>query len=196
MEKNYDSNLKWTAMKFQALGIQGFKPKISQSEKWIKWVTFFSKGTCLNCARQNGKIYDKNNMNDKRPPLHEKCACVLQSLLTILAGTATIHGYEGADYSIKKYNILPKNYISKEDAMRSGWKNALGNLRKVLPNATIGGNYFFNIDGKLPSKYDRIWYEADINYKGGYRNSHRLVYSNDGLIFVTYDHYITFYEVT
>lgn len=43
--------------------------------------------------------------------------------------------------------------------------------------------------------YKRIWYEADINYTGGFRNGHRIVYSNDGLIFVTYDHYNTFYEI-
>ena len=42
---------------------------------------------------------------------------------------------------------------------------------------------------------DRIWYEADINYTNGYRNRQRVVFSNDGLIFVTYDHYDTFMEV-
>ena len=41
----------------------------------------------------------------------------------------------------------------------------------------------------------RIWYEADINYKRGYRNTQRLLFSNDGLIFVTYDHYETFAEI-
>jgi len=41
-----------------------------------------------------------------------------------------------------------------------------------------------------------VWYEADINYTGGARNRERVVYSNDGLVFVTYDHYHTFYEVT
>ena len=38
-------------------------------------------------------------------------------------------------------------------------------------------------------------YEADFDYSGGYRNDCRLLYSNDGLIFVTYDHYATFYEI-
>ena len=44
-------------------------------------------------------------------------------------------------------------------------------------------------------KNGRIWYEVDINYTGGYRNGQRLIYSNDGLIFVTYDHYNKFYEI-
>lgn len=52
-----------------------------------------------------------------------------------------------------------------------------------------------NYDGHLPNKYGRVWYEADINYSGGFRNSMRIVYSNDALIFVTYDHYQTFYEI-
>lgn len=51
---------------------------------------------------------------------------------------------------------------------------------------------FENRDGILPEKKNRLWYEADINYKGGYRNKQRVVFSNDGLVFVTYDHYKTF----
>lgn len=52
-----------------------------------------------------------------------------------------------------------------------------------------------NENKHLPDKPDRIWYEADINYYEGKRNKHRLLWSNDGLIFVTYDHYETFYEI-
>ena len=54
---------------------------------------------------------------------------------------------------------------------------------------------FYNDKGKLPEKNGRIWYEADINYLKGKRNSERIVYSNDGLIFVSYDHYKTFIEI-
>lgn len=52
-----------------------------------------------------------------------------------------------------------------------------------------------NMNGRLPDISGRIWYEADINYYEGKRNKHRLLWSNDGLIFVTYDHYETFYEI-
>ena len=52
-----------------------------------------------------------------------------------------------------------------------------------------------NRDKRLPNELGRIWYEADINYYEGKRNGHRLLWSNDGLIFVTYDHYETFYEI-
>jgi hypothetical protein len=47
----------------------------------------------------------------------------------------------------------------------------------------------------LPEKNGRIWYEADINYSRGFHNSMRIVFSDDGLVFVTYDHYQTFYEI-
>lgn len=52
-----------------------------------------------------------------------------------------------------------------------------------------------NRNGHLPSKQGRIWYEDDINYKGGFRDGQRIIYSNDGLIFVSYDHYQTFFEI-
>lgn len=47
----------------------------------------------------------------------------------------------------------------------------------------------------MPEKNGRIWYEADINYSRGFRNGMRIVFSDDGLVFVTYDHYQTFYEI-
>ncbi len=54
---------------------------------------------------------------------------------------------------------------------------------------------YYNTNGHLPSAPGRIWYEADINYYQGKRNAQRLLWSDDGLIFVTYDHYQTFIEV-
>lgn len=76
-----------------------------------------------------------------------------------------------------------------------GWRKWKGNLRKIIPGATIGGDVYANREKKLPEKAGRIWYEADINYTGGFRNGHRIVYSNDGLIFATYDHHETFYAL-
>ena len=50
-------------------------------------------------------------------------------------------------------------------------------------------------NGRLPYAPGRIWYEADFDYTGGFRNDCRLIFSNDGLLFVTYDHYETFIEI-
>ena len=68
----------------------------------------------------------------------------------------------------------------------------LGNLAQVLPGKMITKGVYKNRNGHLPTAPGRIWYEADINYKGGFRGMTRVVYSNDGLIFVTYNHYFTF----
>lgn len=59
----------------------------------------------------------------------------------------------------------------------------------------IGGDIFENRENKLPSAPGRIWYECDINYSNGYRNNARLIYSNDGLIFKTDDHYTRYISV-
>ena len=58
---------------------------------------------------------------------------------------------------------------------------------------SIGGDYFGNWEGLLPEDYD--YYEADINYEGGYRNAERIVYSEEGLIFYTDDHYASFEQL-
>ena len=52
-----------------------------------------------------------------------------------------------------------------------------------------------NREGKLPVSPNRKWYEADFDYQSEGRNSKRILYSNDGLVFVSYDHSKTFYEL-
>ncbi|MGC4232738.1 MAG: ribonuclease domain-containing protein [Niabella sp.] len=93
---------------------------------------------------------------------------------------------------VKKHQKLPDYYITKNEARKGGWIASEGNLCEVLPGKAIGGDVFSNREGNLPSSDNRKWYEADLNYKCGRRNAHRLLYSNDGLIYVTHDHYKTF----
>ncbi len=76
-----------------------------------------------------------------------------------------------------------------------GWNAIMGNLSKIAPGKIIGGSVYGNFDDKLPSAPGRIWYECDINYQGGHRNNERLIYSNDGLIFKTTDHYKSFISI-
>ena len=98
------------------------------------------------------------------------------------------------DY-LKENGELPDYYITKKEAQREGWVAKEGNLCDVLPGRAIGGDVFTNREKTLPVKKGRIWYEADINYDCGRRNARRVVYSNDGLIFVTHDHYKNFEEI-
>ncbi len=95
---------------------------------------------------------------------------------------------------LKENGKLPSYYITKKLARQSGWDAAAGNLCRVLPGKAIGGDIFFNREKKLPEKKGRIWQEADINYNCGNRNGQRLLFSDDGLIFATYNHYKSFQQ--
>lgn len=93
------------------------------------------------------------------------------------------------------YGRLPSNYITKKEAEELGWKKkqgAAGQLDAVAPGKSIGGSRFGNYEGQLPDKKGRHYYECDINYDKGSRGAERLVYSDDGLIYYTGDHYKTF----
>lgn len=96
---------------------------------------------------------------------------------------------------IHTYGHLPSNYISKTKARNAGWVAKEGNLDDVLPGMSIGGSEFYNNEGRLPDAAGRTWTECDINYEGGYRGAERIVFSNDGLIFYTADHYETFEQL-
>ena len=92
---------------------------------------------------------------------------------------------------IHTYGELPKNFITKKEAERLGWDG--GPLEPYAPGKSIGGSYFGNYEGKLPKKKGRTYYECDIDTKGKRsRGPKRIVYSTDGLIYYTPNHYETF----
>lgn len=93
------------------------------------------------------------------------------------------------------YGKLPKNFISKKEAEEQGFRFGEGDFGEAFPGMSVGGSRFGNYDGQLPEKAGRRYYECDIDYTGGRRNTKRLVYSNDGLIFYTEDHYKTFTQL-
>ena len=96
---------------------------------------------------------------------------------------------------IHKFRQLPPNFISKLEAQKLGWDQAKGNLWQVADRKSIGGDRFANREGKLPVASGRQYYECDIDYRGGFRGAKRLVYSNDGLVFYSEDHYKTFRQL-
>ena len=96
---------------------------------------------------------------------------------------------------IHQFGELPGNFITKNEAKDLGWVNSKGNLDEVAPGKSIGGDYFGNYEELLPVKKGRKYYECDIDYTGGYRASKRIIYSNDGYIFYTEDHYTTFEQL-
>lgn len=89
------------------------------------------------------------------------------------------------------YGELPDNFITKKEAEKLGWDG--GSLEPYAPGKSIGGSYFGNYEGKLPKKKGRTYYECDIDTMGKRsRGAKRIVYSTDGLIYYTPDHYETF----
>ncbi|MBE6107204.1 MAG: ribonuclease [Erysipelotrichaceae bacterium] len=101
---------------------------------------------------------------------------------------------EVAAYLIE-FECLPENYLTKNEAYDLGWDPDEGNLWDVAEGMSIGGDKFGNREGLLPKEKGRQYYECDIDYEGGYRNEKRIVYSNDGLIYYTDDHYESFEEI-
>lgn len=93
---------------------------------------------------------------------------------------------------IHTYGELPLNFITKVEARALGWDSDKGNLWDVSNHLSIGGDVFRNLEGLLPNTPGRQWYECDVNYQGGFRGPERIVYSNDGLIYYTADHYASF----
>lgn len=92
---------------------------------------------------------------------------------------------------IHTYGRLPDNYITKKEAEKLGWTG--GSVERYAPGKCIGGSRFGNREGILPSAKGRTWTECDINTLGkSSRGAERIVFSNDGLIYYTDDHYVSF----
>ena len=92
---------------------------------------------------------------------------------------------------IHAYGHLPGNFITKKEAQALGWSG--GSLEPYAPGMCIGGSRFGNYEGLLPEAEGRTYTECDIDTLGaGSRGAKRIVFSNDGLIYYTGDHYESF----
>ena len=90
---------------------------------------------------------------------------------------------------IHVYGELPLNFMTKKQARDLGWEG--GSLEPVAPGMCIGGDWFGNYEGLLPE--DREYTECDIDTRGkDSRGAKRIVFSDDGLIYYTEDHYESF----
>lgn len=92
------------------------------------------------------------------------------------------------------FEELPPNFVTKKQAGQQGW-DAGEDLSEILPGCSIGGDKFGNFEGLLPEKSGRQYYECDVNYTGGSRGAERLVFSSDGLIYYTEDHYESYTQL-
>lgn len=106
----------------------------------------------------------------------------------VLDEDGTYNSAEDVSLYLHTYHHLPSNYITKSEAEELGWTG--GPVEKYAPGCAIGGDKFGNREGNLP---EGRYHECDIDTIGGSgRGAKRIVYSDDGRIYYTEDHYATF----
>lgn len=169
-------------------------PPRLRSNRWQHWNTTKDVGTCEACAEKHGRIYAIGEILEQKPPLHEHCRCILELMDAVEAAEACADGEQGAPWWLFHRGILPEYYIAIDALRGLGWRSGQAPDKYATGKMLFSG-VFPNTEGKLPTAPGRVWYEADIDYHGGRRGGHRVLWSNDGLMFVTYDHYATFIEV-
>ncbi|MFC3158910.1 ribonuclease [Chryseobacterium arachidis] len=91
---------------------------------------------------------------------------------------------------VKQNHQLPDYYITKNEAKNRGWNPSKGNLCEVLPGKAIGGDKFSNRERTLPEGIK--YFEADVNYHCGTRNADRIVFTKNGDVYLTKNHYKSF----
>jgi hypothetical protein len=108
------------------------------------------------------------------------------------AGLRDVKGFVETVQVLRGTGHLPPRYVTKDEARARGWRG--GGLCDVWPGHVIGGDLFGNFGRQLPDGR-RIYHEADLDTGCGPRGAKRLIYSNDGAIYVTVDHYNNFTQV-
>lgn len=108
-------------------------------------------------------------------------------------GLEDVPGFVETVVALRNNGRLPERYVPKETAHRRGWRG--GGLCSVWPGHVIGGDLFHNFSQELPDAPGRVWREADLDETCRSRGPARLIFSSDGLIYVTTDHYFTYTPV-
>ncbi len=108
-------------------------------------------------------------------------------------GLREVAPFVDAVRTLRTAGKLPARYVTKDQARARGWHG--GGLCNIWPGHVIGGDVFQNFGRKLPAERTRVYREADLDSTCGERGAKRLVFSDDGLIFVTVDHYNSFAKV-
>ena len=127
----------------------------------------------------------------------DEVANAIDQAQTTQEGTGNHSLKEDGSYTSKEdvalylwvYGCLPKNFMTKKEAQDLGWSG--GSLEPYATGCCIGGDSFGNYEGLLPEgpKYT----ECDIDTMGAKsRGAKRIVFSSDGYIYYTDDHYESF----
>ncbi len=171
---------------------------LNQNNLNAEYLQYHHKNTCTtpcnDCPERDKRTY--KNGEHTRLPVHPHCDCYYTNVETKPLGSIS-QRQPSPDVWLKLYEKLPNYYITKEEAEKLGWQRGK-DLSLFAPEKMIGGGLYENRLHILPEKEGRIWKECDINYESGKRNSLRLFYSNDGLMFFSPDHLygnVTVYQI-
>ncbi len=122
-------------------------------------------------------------------PIPQETAWVQQEAAPVIDPEGSYSSKEDVALYINTYGCLPDNFMTKQEARELGWES--GSLEDFAPGMCIGGDRFGNYEGLLPE--DRDYTECDIDTLGAEkRGAKRIVFSDDGLIYYTDDHYESF----
>lgn len=144
------------------------------------------------CTGITDKSADQTDIDIQQTSGQEEQNTEAEQNAEILEESGSYTSKEDVAAYIHQFGHLPDNFITKKEAKNAGWVSSKGNLSEAAPGKSIGGDRFGNYEGILPEKEGRQYYECDIDSDGGYRGAKRIIYSDDGLVYYTEDHYETF----
>ena len=159
----------------------GASSSVNDMARWLSLLLAF--GTLTGCAGQIGIIGGEDGPT-----------AIITSDSASAVSVTEDGQYDSKDEVsayLTEYGHLPSNYITKKQAQALGWQG--GSLEPYAPGCSIGGDRFGNYEGLLPEADGRTYTECDIDTLGAdSRGAKRIVFSNDGLIYYTEDHYKSF----
>ena len=161
-------------------------------KKWMNGLLAFVLAFTLTACGAAGTVGDGGDAGQRAEATQtEQSAEAQEADEATLTEDGTYTGKEDVAAYIHTYGHLPNNFITKKEAEKLGWSG--GSLEPYAPGKCIGGSRFGNYEGILPEKKGRTYTECDIDTLGASkRGAKRIVFSNDGLIYYTGDHYETF----
>ncbi|MBE5950285.1 MAG: ribonuclease [Lachnospiraceae bacterium] len=159
---------------------------------WLILFSILMTATLLGCAGvQDNETTPTPTPTHMATPTPTNTPTPTPTPTPAIAEDGWFYDAENVALYIHTFGRLPDNYMTKSEANALGWRS--GSVERVAPGYAIGGDYFQNREGLLPKAEGRQYYECDIDTDGGKsRGSKRIVFSNDGLIYYTTDHYRSF----
>jgi guanyl-specific ribonuclease Sa len=186
-----DSGIKLTKTKATLYPGETLQLKLTGTNNKIKWSSAKSAVATVKSGKVTAVAAGKTTIKAVCNRKSYKCKITVKEKKITIEESGEYTSKDEVALYIHTYHKLPVNYVSKEKVIALGWVG--GSLEGYAPGKSIGGDYFGNFEGLLPSEDGRSYIECDIDTLGAEsRGAKRIVYSNDGLIYYTEDHYESF----